>query len=137
MYRRLIDEHVAIERAAELVASIARQGPGAAAEASAAMERLARLVRDHEAAEDPLLYATGVATRGGRHAEAAADAAAAYELLGEDWAEYLYRWTPEAIAADWLRFRAATEAIVRRLHERLAYESEVLYSLGLFHGILG
>lgn len=135
-YRHLIDEHVAIDRACDVVLALALAPDCRPREAALALDVLAALLRDHLAAEDEMIYQTILAARGDRHGATAAALGAELARLCDDWADYLYRWDACRIAADWAEFARDTAALLIRVRERVARETTILYSLALHHGTL-
>lgn len=134
-YDRLIREHDAIAALTDaLVRSV--NGAPAAGEAASLLERLASIIRDHVANEEPTLAATlDVASRD-RHHAAAVSAMRDVEELREDWTLYIYRWTRTAMAADWARFGLETRAMAKRVHDRVGQETGILYSLALHYDLI-
>jgi hypothetical protein len=135
-YQTLVDEHDAIELASDALIMIARSDAPRPAAASDLLEHLARLVRDHLAHEDPVVYETIEAVKGGRHDLSATTSLAALDELRYGWTQYLYRWERDSVAARWEQFGDQREDMLGKVHARVAAETAVLYSLAVHHGIL-
>jgi outer membrane PBP1 activator LpoA protein len=134
-YDRLIREHEAIDALTDALVVLVDGNP-AVDDGAALLERLARVIRDHMAVEERTLAATLDAASHDRHHAAAVSAMRDVEELREDWTLYLYRWTPAAIAADWARFGMETRIMMARLHDRVAQETGILYSLALHYRLI-
>lgn len=135
-FERLCIDHMEIDRVAEALIEIVlspRPDPDAA---TSLLERLAAMVRDHLAAEDPVIYTTVALAAGGRHADVAADSVEMFEQLKEDWGQYLYLWDRARVAADWPGFATHTREMLVRLRARLLWESTVLYAMAVHHGVI-
>lgn len=134
-YDRLIRQRDAIEARAEALVALV-DGPPRVAEAVDLLRRLAGLIRDHVANEDLILADTLRAAARDRHHAAAATAIRDVEDLREDWALYLYRWSPAAIARDWGRFALETRATMERVGGLAVRGTAILYSLALHYRLI-
>lgn len=135
-YQRLMRDHVAIDAMREELLDLVR-GPARPEEAAGLMRRLAVAVRDHHIAEQAALAATVGAAAHDRHAAAAVTAMTDVTRQMEEWTAFVYRWTPEAIGAEWERFVPAAEAMAAVMQARFDFETSVLYSLAVYYGLLG
>ena len=132
----LIAQHDTIDAAAQVLIALTDRPTPQPTEASRHLGLLAALVRDHLSIEDPIIYATVVATRETRHGGAATLAAGELDELKQDWTHYLYRWDNGAIAADWLGFVEHSRAMLERLRDRVAAETAILYSLAEHYAVI-
>lgn len=134
-YERLIRDHEAIDALIVALVDLTR-GPADPARAAGLLEELTVTVRDHGALEADTLAATLDAAARDRHHAAAAAAMRDVRQLRHDWTMYLYRWTRATIAADWGRFGVETVVMMERMHERVARETGILYSLALHYDLI-
>lgn len=134
-YQRLMQDHATIEA---LIADLLHATAGEAhpARASALLERLAVVVRDHRAREGAVLRATMESAAGDRHAATAVAAMHDVGELEEDWSQYLYRWSPDAVAGQWPLFCRVTAVMMPMVRAELAREAGILYSLAVHLGVL-
>lgn len=135
-YQQLIAEHDAIEAAAAAVIGLVTAGAPRPAEAAKGLERLATLLRDHLAGEDDVIHATVAASGDSRHAGLAEGMRAELATLANDWENYLYRWPTPRITREWAEFGRESIEVLGRIHDRVAFETLVLYSLALHHGVV-
>ncbi|MHA6722406.1 hemerythrin domain-containing protein [Sphingomonas sp. RS2018] len=130
-YLRLIAEHNAIDAAADVVVALSKSTTPRPAEAAAALEVLAQLLRDHLSGEEDAIFHTLLAAKGGRHAETAERMGIEFDRLKDDWGSYLYRWDGGSVVARWDEFATETQAMLGRIRERVMFETMMLYSLGV------
>ncbi len=135
-YQQLIAEHDAIEAAATAVIDIVHAETPRPDAATHALEALATLLRDHLTGEEDVIHATLAATRGGRHAALADRMRAELIELSEDWEGYLYRWHAPRIEREWGGFCRESTDVLGRIHDRVSFETLILYSLALHHGVV-
>lgn len=135
-YHQLVDEHEAIERSARLLLDCTQCRTPHPDRAFALLGALATTVRDHVAAETPVIRNTLEAAAGERHQLVAHEVERDWRQVREDWTQYLDRWDEPQIAADWPRFAADTHTMLDRLDEQLRYETSILYSLALHYRVI-
>jgi hypothetical protein len=135
-YSALVADHEAIDRLVQqLLVTVRAENPRPAT-AARILEALAETVRDHLAAEDPVIYATVNATRGARHASTVEASVAELDALKEEWIGYLYRWEADSVSANWDAFVTHTEELLPRLSDRVQRETSILYSLALHYEVI-
>lgn len=127
----LFSDHAEIARRARQVRDEAQRGAAAAVEAQQAIGSLSQLLRAHLVAEDRVVYRRLLACRDCGVAEMARAARQSFATLARDWRRYAMRWTAAAIVADSETFLSATEAMLRQLEARIAFEDETLYPLAV------
>ena len=135
-YLELMDDHTVIEGLGqELLELVCCATPQADA-ASATLEMLAEIVRDHLAVEDPLIYQTAIAVDGGRLGALVTASIDDLAELKDCWTRYLYRWDRDHVARAWAVFGKETVTMLGQLDDRVARETAILYSLALHHGVI-
>ena len=134
-FMRLLAEHDAIGRAVDGILATAA-GACRSDEASGRLDALAAQVIDHIAHEDDFIYPELVPPPHVTPSDAAAQFAAEFVALRDDWTRYLDCWTRPRIAADWPGFRDASAAILPRMLDRLRRENQCLYPLALRRGAI-
>lgn len=132
-FAHLVDDHDEILRQSQAIVDMVSHGPADVDAVALDLACLSKLVRDHLASEDPMIYRTVVATKDTRHEAAAEQAAAVFERLKGDWEDYLRHWNARQIAAGWDTFVAETVQMLSRLVARVEWESAVLYSLAVHY----
>lgn len=135
-YERLTADRAKIRLASELLVAIAQAGVPQPVAAASVLKRLAALTRDHLAHAEPIMRGAVAAETGGRHQRTAEAALAAFFDIREEWARYVYRWNPNAIADDWAGFVSATAVLVDDLDRRVTGKLAVLDALALHHGVV-
>lgn len=136
-YARMLAEHAEIEAAAErLVDGLGGEAIQPRMETYARLCLLAALVEEHLVAEDGVVADVNEDAPKGPWADRWMEGHSAFERLKSDWLEFLARWTRDAIEANYTEFRFAARAMVRRLKERLSWETREFYAVALQTGAI-
>ncbi|MES2289621.1 MAG: hemerythrin domain-containing protein [Pseudomonadota bacterium] len=130
-FEQLIGEHEAIGAAAKSFERILASPKPNVIAALAARARLSALLKEHLAHEDAQVYPRLIAVAHGPTADIARRFATQYESMVADWLAYMNRWTGDAMAADWRRFRNETAVVFTVLRERIEAENAILYPTAL------
>ncbi len=135
-YRQLLDEHEMIECAAGALLNDVTDSRTDPAALSAQLSALARIVEDHITVEDDVIGGFDADQLAGPWTDAWVDGVAAFDRLKADWVLYLRAWNQAAIERDVTGFRAASEAILPRLRERIQIETTAFYAAALQTGAI-
>lgn len=135
-WARLLGDHDRIARQCAGLATLARQSDRPADAASIMLLELAICVADHLGVEDQVVDLTLAALHAGSTPQQAAAMSRELDALKCDWTDFIVRWTPSAIAADWPAFGDDADAILSRLSTQVRRENELLYAEALYRGII-
>lgn len=135
-WTRLLGDHDRIARQCADLVDLARRPDRPVEIAAIQLLELAVFVADHMGVEDRVIDLTAAAIHAGTSPEAAEAMRVRLDTLKSDWAEFIVRWTPDAIAADWPAFTIAAEAILPRLAAQVRCENDLLYTEALRRGLI-
>lgn len=125
----LVRDHAAIDALARRLTRQLDTGAESAALAQT-LGDLVRVVRDHLASEDAMIYTLAMEERPGTDVREVRRVQAEFERLKCDWAAYLTEWSAAQIERDRRGFDRATRAMIPRLRDRVSLENTLLGMLG-------
>jgi hypothetical protein len=126
----LLRDHAAIEMLARHL-SRAIEGDAEPAALASALEQLVRMVAEHLAVEEEILYSAAMEAQPGADAQEVARVQRDFDRLKIDWGRYTGLWTAAEIAADRAGFIRATRAMLPRLQDRVKLETDLLLLVGI------
>lgn len=125
----LLRDHAVIESLAKRLATLI-DGDAGATELSLTLGHLVRVVADHLAVEDSIIYSLAMQAQPGTSAQDVESARDDFECLKAGWGEFLNTWTPEQVAANREGFVSAARAMLPRLRQRVDLETKLLFLMG-------
>ena len=135
-YETLIDEHEAIDRLAGKLLNALGAGVSASAVAYDLKCRLRAIVDQHIEHEDALLYTRLASFGSPTLSENVRLLETSYDMLRQDWRQYVTTWSEDRICSGWQDFAEETTRIVPRIKHRVLEETELVYLPALKSGLL-
>jgi hypothetical protein len=135
-WTRLVGDHDRIARQCAAICALAQRADQPVETAAIQLLELAVVVADHLGDEDQVIDLTATAIRFGASAEQAAAMTDELDVLKTDWTDFIVRWTPAAIAAQWPAFIVDAQGMMPRLAAQVRRENELLYAEAMHRGII-